>query len=341
MKKSSDKRTPLFIVGMNGSGTTMLADCLSRHPECFAFQGETKVLPFFYENQEKYGDLKIPANANRLLVDMARSFVFWREDSNAYKQVTVDESKEYDFSSLVEHLYHHYSKGKNYRYWIDRTPMYAMRIDLLAKAFPTAKFIHLYRDGRDCARSLHRRWSRSPVRTIYRWKKLVAKAGSDGATLDSGRYMAVCYETLTKNPETIMHEITNFLGIEYSEVLLKSAMPYISDGRRSRDNAPSGRILDNSGKWRTYFTEKQIFKLESIAGFWLKKMGYETLYDVGDRDISEVLHIWLEFYDRMCLIYHRVKRVKYHKIGNLFKRILKKGQSARIQSKGLKKFLGF
>ncbi|MEN8217040.1 MAG: sulfotransferase [Pseudomonadota bacterium] len=339
MKKSSDKRTPLFIVGMNGSGTTMLADCLSRHPECFVFLRETRVIPFFYENKDKYGDLKNPANANRLLADMARSFAFWREDSNAYRHLTVN-SQKHDFSSLVEYLYCYYSRGKNYRYWIDKTPMYAMHIDLLANAFPTAKFIHIYRDGRDCAQSLHRRWLQSPVRTIYKWKKLIAKAGSDGATLESGRYMTVCYEALTKNPETIMHEIIDFLGIEYSNVLLKSAMPYVGSGGRRRNKTPSGQIFDNSSKWRTYFTEKQIFELESIAGFWFEKMGYEILSDADDKDISEVLYTWLEVLDKIRNIYCKVK---YHRIGNFFNRehFLKKAGSSRIQSKGLKKFMGF
>jgi hypothetical protein len=336
MKKSSSKRTPLFIVGLNGSGTTMLADCLSRHPECFVFRGETKVIPYFYENKDKYGDLSIPANANRLLADMARSFAFWRKDNNAYKQMAVNSQKQ-DFASLVEYLYDYYSKGKNYRYWVDKTPMYAIHIDLLAKAFPTAKFIHLYRDGRECAQSLQRRWLQSPVRTIYKWKKLIAKANDEGAILGSERYMAVCYETLTKNPETVMREITNFLGIEYSEVILTSKMPFFRDVYGRKNKPASGQIVENSDKWKTYFTKKQIVELESIAGVCLKQMGYETLYYTGDKDITHVLYTWLEFIDKIRVAYCSTKRrgLKY------VKGYFKKARASRTQFKSFKKFLGF
>ena len=37
---------PVFIVGMNGSGTTMLADSLGKHPDLYMFPNEAKVLPF-------------------------------------------------------------------------------------------------------------------------------------------------------------------------------------------------------------------------------------------------------------------------------------------------------
>ena len=47
----------IFIVGMNGSGTTMLLDCLANHSMLFGFPGETKVLPSFLERESQYGDL--------------------------------------------------------------------------------------------------------------------------------------------------------------------------------------------------------------------------------------------------------------------------------------------
>lgn len=37
---------PIFVVGMNGSGTTMLAESLGRHPEIYSMPQESKVLPY-------------------------------------------------------------------------------------------------------------------------------------------------------------------------------------------------------------------------------------------------------------------------------------------------------
>src|SRR3546814_13156739 len=68
---------PVFIVGMNGSGTTMLHDCLNNHPAFYGFPIETKILPVYLERRAKYGDLAIDANFLRLWNDL-RNIVYFR-----------------------------------------------------------------------------------------------------------------------------------------------------------------------------------------------------------------------------------------------------------------------
>jgi hypothetical protein len=46
MRASESLGGPIFVLGMNGSGTTMLLDLLSKHSEIYGFRGETKVLPY-------------------------------------------------------------------------------------------------------------------------------------------------------------------------------------------------------------------------------------------------------------------------------------------------------
>ena len=67
---------PVFIVGMNGSGTTMLLDHLGRHPNLYGFRLETYVLPGYLRDSDKYGDLAKDANFRRLWDDMRREFAF-------------------------------------------------------------------------------------------------------------------------------------------------------------------------------------------------------------------------------------------------------------------------
>ena len=63
----------VFIVGMNGSGTTMLLDHLASHSLLFGFPAETQVLPYFIKRQTTYGDLADDANYWKLWSDLARS----------------------------------------------------------------------------------------------------------------------------------------------------------------------------------------------------------------------------------------------------------------------------
>ncbi len=63
----------VFIVGMNGSGTTMLLDHLASHSLWFGFSAETQVLPYFIKRQTTYGDLADDANYWKLWSDLTRS----------------------------------------------------------------------------------------------------------------------------------------------------------------------------------------------------------------------------------------------------------------------------
>src|SRR5210317_962580 len=57
---------PVFVVGMNGSGTSMLIDCLGNHPLLFAPVRETKTIPRFIATVDSYGDLADDANFLKL-----------------------------------------------------------------------------------------------------------------------------------------------------------------------------------------------------------------------------------------------------------------------------------
>ena len=45
MNAADANSAPVFVVGMNGSGTTMLLDCLGRHPDLYAFPRKRGLSP--------------------------------------------------------------------------------------------------------------------------------------------------------------------------------------------------------------------------------------------------------------------------------------------------------
>ena len=62
---------PVFIVGMNGSGTTMIHHHLGQHRELYAFPQESYVLPHFMNIEGKFGDL----------ADVKLGTVRWRKEA--------------------------------------------------------------------------------------------------------------------------------------------------------------------------------------------------------------------------------------------------------------------
>ena len=283
------KNGPVFIVGMNGSGTTMLADCLGNHSDLYVLPMESKVLPYYLMQQDRFGNLNKLSARKKLANTLGRS-KFYRQSNNKKNIVLRDEELDgSNFSSVVNALYLHLANQHGKFRWGDKSPINTQHIQALAIAFPDAQFVHIIRDGRDAAQSFHRRWSYDPLHTITRWKKVVNEGKRQGSTLKSDRYMELHYEALTAEPELLMRQICTFLEIEYQDSLLNSTMRYMDP---SHGSVKTGRITSNSGKWSSYFTPKQVVEFESIAGEMLYSLGYP----VSLRGNIDPHPLWLRYW---------------------------------------------
>jgi chromosomal replication initiation ATPase DnaA len=56
-ESSMRPREPVFLAGMNGSGTTMLLDHRSNQSQLYGFPVTTRSLTYFVETEARYGDL--------------------------------------------------------------------------------------------------------------------------------------------------------------------------------------------------------------------------------------------------------------------------------------------
>lgn len=278
---------PVFIVGMNGSGTTMLLDCLNNHPAFYGFPLETKILPLFVEKQAEYGDLSVDENFLRLWNDL-RNIVYFRI-VNDRKTPPLPEDwadRERTFGAALDGVFRYFSDCDGKRRWCEKSPMYTLYMDAFADIFPDARFIHMIRDGRDCAGSFHRRWNYAPQRTMYRWKTVVARGRELGQSLGD-RYMELRYEDLTDKPIENMKRICDFLDEPYTDSMLRIGRA------RSEQKTLADSVIPNKEKWRTYFSEREQVRLERIGGRLLAELGYETNYPDADWNPSKMLlHYW-------------------------------------------------
>lgn len=275
--------SPIFVVGMNGSGTTMLADSLGKHPSLYMFPVESKVLPFFIAELDRFGDLGLAANRRRLADEIGRTKPYWQ--ANKKKPLTLDDAELTGcrtFGDLVSRIYGHLAAREGKSRWGERSPMNIQHIGTLAQHFRDARFIHIFRDGRDSAQSFHRRWGFNPRHTIWRWKRAVMDGRAQGTALGADRYMEVRYESLTTEPESEMRRVCRFAGLSFDSAVLGSSMRHMDPKNRA---AGSGRIIENSEKWRAYFDSRQIAALEMLAGMALEEFGY-MVEQAGDRDLG-------------------------------------------------------
>jgi hypothetical protein len=281
---------PVFIVGMNGSGTTVLLDCLNNHPNLYGFRKETKVIPNYISSLIKYGNLEDDSNFLKLLNDLRNEVVF--KIVNGGSPVPIPENwkdLQRNLMTVVDYIFKYFALKEGKARWCEKTPGYAIHITAISQLFPNAKFIHIIRDGRDCAASLHRRWGYMPAAMIYRWKKVVHEAMKQGSIIGS-RYHEVYYEEFTKDPVQVMRNLCSFLDIPFIDAIIESSRIRKFTGTTSK------KIVRNSQKWRNYFNDKKLTRLELIAGSQLNRLGYVTNFPASDYNPSPLLLRFLLYY---------------------------------------------
>lgn len=286
-------RRPVFVVGMNGSGTTMLVDCLDRHPALYGFPLETRLIPHLIRIASRFEPLTDDDNFRRLWRYVTTLTPF-RLASGGEPQPLPDgwESCTRDLAGLLNMLFVSFAHQRGKHLWCEKSPQNAQHMLKIRKLFPRARFIHVIRDGRDCACSFHRRWGKAPELTMLRWKQLVRTARAQGRILGSESYMEVHYEDLTKAPEYWMRRICSFLSIAFDPVVLESSQPYLGRGGRNfRSNEAVGSLKPNSGRWREHFGATMRQRLDNIGGQVLDECGYPT----GDPNADRMPPRWRQW----------------------------------------------
>ena len=289
---------------MNGSGTTMLLDRLNSHSKIYGFKEETRVLPYFMQEVANYGDLSNPGNLERLWTDMCGAFPFWKANGEAAIPLPEDwQSRATTPAEIFDYVLGEFARAAGKNTWCEKSPMYALHLQMLADGFPGSRFIHMIRDGRDCAASFHRRWAYPPNIGIYRWKKTIRAARSAASEIDASRYLEVRFEELTQNPETELEGICRFLNVEYEPQMLFS-----SRSAARVKGVENKRISRNSGNYRDHLSHSQIEKLEGIAGRLLAELGYDPQNRRGDDDVGATALLVFQFVARL------------RRFGDIFKR---------------------
>lgn len=293
---------PVFVVGMNGSGTTMMLDHLSHHPELFGFRLETYILPYYLHNQGRYGDLSADGNYLALWNDMRAEYAFRRANAGRPFELPPDWAEMPRHAAAVfDRIMLNFAYRENKMRWCEKTPTYALHMTTLAEAFPGSRFIHMIRDGRDCAVSNHRRWGRHPGNTIYRWKQVVSEGRRQGRLLGE-RYLEVRYEDITESPRDYMQVVCAHLGVPYDEKVLQASRQRL----RAAGEEAKRTIVKLDGKNTGYLSAAMAASLERFAGAYLASLGYTT-QSTGDSDPGSLRKLWWFVHDSIAVLSRQLK----------------------------------
>jgi hypothetical protein len=270
---------PIFIVGAQRSGTTMLRLMLNAHPN-IAIPFESDFIPKFYRRLEEYGDLSIDQNGERLLKAISQcSFVKEGRLIRDYASVRAKNPRSY--SELIAAIYEVYAASEGKPRWGDKDPDYVLQLDVLWSLFPNCRIIHIVRDGRDVANSLRQLgWgSKNLFRLARDWSWQVTLGHKMGMMIGSKYYLEIRYEDLVLFPEQQLRIICDFVDEPFDRKMLhyyKNANRFLpNSAKQYHSNSVQRPDPSKIQAWRREMSVADQAIFEEIAGDTLKNFEYE------------------------------------------------------------------
>lgn len=213
---------PIFIIGAQRSGTTLLRYILSSHPRIY-IPPESNFIPRYF-GADPIGTFS-REQAIQIVQEILTYRMFFKDwthepiDAESFVDSLPHLTPEY----FVDALYTQYASFYDAQRWGDKTPIYSDYVDLLDQIFPDAQFIHIIRDGRDVALSMLKSYQN--IRFFYVdmyyaasvWKQRVNIARRAGKRVGQDKYYELHYENLTANPAYEIKRICDFLEEDYHE----------------------------------------------------------------------------------------------------------------------------
>jgi len=271
---------PVFVVGGQRSGTTMLRLMLNSHPH-IAIPFESDFIPQFYRRLADYGDLGAKENVARLLDDIVEQ-PFVKRGKLVRDKAEILAHHPQSYPELIRAIYRVYAESEGKRRWGDKDPDYVTELDVLWKLFPGCRIVHLVRDGRDVAISLRELdWgSKNLLKLARDWIWQVTLGHKMGAMLAPEYYMETRYEDLVLEPEQTLRRICAFIGEQYFPEMLSyhetaaTAMPIASLKYHGTSVRPPDTTKVQA--WRRRMSAADRILFEEVASRTLREFGYEV-----------------------------------------------------------------
>ena len=224
-----------------------------------------------------------------------------RELIDATKLEEVDNIRALIGRSLQQKL-----QQEKRRVWGDKSPGLQHWLPELLLLIPQAKLIHIVRDGRATAASMHKRARKHLLWSAQQWVDGNLTALQHQFILGKEQMMVLRYEDLLRDPEESMRRVCNFLGINFDPTVLD-----LSQHRRTGGDQSYVQVQLSSNKIDSYRKElsaSQLQRLERIQGPLLQKLGYDLHQDhqPGDfRSLSTGRRIFLNQWTNFKAIFRR------------------------------------
>ncbi len=276
-----------FIAGVLKSGTTWLQFLLDAHPE-ICCRGEGHFIDELYPRLNN-------ALAEYNIQSKERERSFAQGGINSRFLDFNDNHLPYLLATVIGLILARSAEGAGLKCIGDKTPLNINALNLLDTMFPTAKYFHIIRDGRDAAVATRTRdfqidreatlqefenYNVFVENFAKKWTQRIKRAQDFGAT-NPDRYFELRYEDLHREPKPIVRALFEFLGVDggddvVTECIHAASFERLTGGRkRGQEQAGAQMRKGVIGDWRNHFDEAAQATFHKQAGDLLKELGYD------------------------------------------------------------------
>jgi hypothetical protein len=285
--------TPIFVFGIQRSGTTWLANQISQHSQITAVQSDDHMglhESAFYELlYNRYGDLSVKTNYVE--------FVEIASASDYFQLAGVDREFLYKlwpttYTEVFRTVMEDFARRQGVNYWLEKTPKHTLLMDFIAKEFPEAVFIAVERNLQDYLAShmmLHRDETqlfnkierlifviRQTLRWVYYNRTIKSFESSNGKTL-----LMLTYKEMRQDIQGVMTRIANHIGVPFEEIMTQDKYPPNTSYKKSEKR---GNVLTANEKKLT----ELIHSATDFVPFLAIKFGARVVSRLkGRRDLQD------------------------------------------------------
>lgn len=275
------------MIGTQRSGSNLLRLMLNQQP-AIAAPHPPHILERFTPLLPYYGDLEKDENFDLLVDDICRMIevnpVPWSGvvplDRELVKSCCIERSLPAVYGAVHDLM----SEAKGALVWCCKSLANVHYLDVIQEFFSDARYIHLYRDGRDVALSFRKAvvGEKSFYHIALQWHNEQQLALAHKRKVPSSSFFGISYEDLTQHSERILREMMLHFAIPFKEEMLQF---YISEEAKTTAkcgalwaNVNQPIIGNNTRKFLTEATPEEVGIFELVAGESLEALGYERVF---------------------------------------------------------------
>ena len=276
--------SPVFIVGMSRSGTTLLSRMLDEH-------SQVAILPetWMYVVLDRFGCLKQfsdPWQAPLFFNEVWQNLRYYRDPAAQILAREASRAGRYEgpTAPILERFGRAYAKERNAKIWGEKTPAHALWLPHIRALFPEARILFMVRDPRDVLLSYDDRWDKSERDTEYLAStasllKYYMKHLLHQPEFPARQIRWLRYESLVTDPRSEVEKVCDFLGIKFEP----SMLAFYHRHANVEFETPDGRhhsllkrpaTTDKIGRYRLALSASQIALVEQLLAEEMQALDY-------------------------------------------------------------------